>query len=258
MEINNVKFNESIERAAEEQEKTNIKDDSSIPFISMKKENIILFKDSIKKVGDDYIFLFDIDDTIYKSSEKFHQNQIKSFYEAYDKLREKAIKDGKTIPPVDVALKENALYTETFFKYFDITPIQLEAFREQCDYSEFLEKDEEVRNMLLSIPFRKWAFTNGLKSRADPILEVLGLKDCFEGVICFDDDSREIIGKPKDSAFEFVEELLGIENKQKVFFFDDALINIKTGERFGWRSIHVRKEDCIIELVNDVLKDIKY
>lgn len=254
----------SIERATKEEEASvletgkQINKEDSIPYISMKKENIGIFKGNIQKVGDDYVLLFDIDDTLYKSSEKFHQNQIKSFYEAYDKLRAQFLPFNKDIPEVGVALKENALYTQTFFKYFDISPIQLEKFREQCDYRDFIERDDRLREFLLNLPFRKWAFTNGLRSRAEPILEVLGLSDCFEGVICFDDDSRDIIGKPMKEAFEFVENLLEIENKSKVFFFDDHHLNIQTGNLFGWKSILVKKEDDLIDLINDAIGNIKF
>ncbi|KAF9763422.1 hypothetical protein NGRA_1277 [Nosema granulosis] len=222
-----------------------------LKFISMKTENLEL-KDSIKKVGDDYIFLFDIDDTLYKSSYEFKKIQLKSYVDVYNNLRD--ICGNRDIPPVSAGLIENSLYSETFSKYFNISPIQLESLRKQIAYKDYLGKEMKLRKKLLSIPFRKWAFTNCVESRARPILKALGLTDCFEGVICIDDDSVELIGKPKDSAFEFVEEFLGIENKQKVFFFDDALANIKTGERFGWRSFHVRKKYNIIDLLEDTLK----
>lgn len=263
-EKNNFQSNDqkSIEKATNEEElclnkhyqSNNI---DTIPYISMKRENLDIFRGSIRNIGDDYVFLFDIDDTLYKFTEQLYNNQIKSYHEAYEKLRKQHLDKNNDIPEVHVALKDNPLFGGTFKNYFNISPIQLEAFREQCDYNDFLERDDKLRNILIDLPFRKWAFTNGTRSRAEPILEILGMDDCFEGVICLDDELQEVIGKPMKEAFEFVENLLGIVNRSKVFFFDDNHHNIKTGNSIGWKSFHITKDIELVELIDDIIKDIK-
>nr|AFK46890.1 unknown [Lotus japonicus] len=51
---------------------------------------------------------------------------------------------------------------------------------------ENLKPDPVLRNLLLSLPYRKLIFTNGDKVHAVKVLSRLGLEDCFEGIICFE------------------------------------------------------------------------
>ncbi|KAJ1394420.1 HAD-like superfamily [Sesbania bispinosa] len=49
-----------------------------------------------------------------------------------------------------------------------------------------LKPDPVLRNLLLSLPYRKLIFTNADKVHAVKALSRLGLEDCFEGIICFE------------------------------------------------------------------------
>ncbi|KAH0973966.1 hypothetical protein GBA52_015865 [Prunus armeniaca] len=51
---------------------------------------------------------------------------------------------------------------------------------------EVLRPDHVLRTLLLSLPYRKLIFSNGDKVHVAKTLCKLGLKDCFEGVICFE------------------------------------------------------------------------
>jgi len=60
---------------------------------------------------------------------------------------------------------------------------------------ENLRPDPVLRSLLLSMPQRKIIFTNSDKVHATKTLSILGLEDCFEGVICFEtlNPSQEIV-----------------------------------------------------------------
>lgn len=229
--------------------------EDNLLYITMKKENVELYKSLITKVGNDSILLFDIDETLYKSTEKTKKEQSRIYRNAYNKLLNKYLITSDDIKEYNKARLEHPLFYETLHKHFGITQLGFENLKEPVDYGKMAKSDPGLRKFLLSVPVRKWAFTNGLKLRAHPILKGLGLTDCFEGVICFSDDEEysEVIAKPKDQAYRFVEELLQIENKTKVFFFDDHIANIETGRRFGWNCYHVGKEDDIILVVSRAL-----
>ncbi|KAK1354713.1 putative pyridoxal phosphatase [Heracleum sosnowskyi] len=49
-----------------------------------------------------------------------------------------------------------------------------------------LKPDPVLRSLLLSLPIRKVIFTNADKVHAVKVLSCLGLKDCFEEIICFE------------------------------------------------------------------------
>ncbi|XP_063945764.1 uncharacterized protein LOC108211885 isoform X2 [Daucus carota subsp. sativus] len=49
-----------------------------------------------------------------------------------------------------------------------------------------LKPDPVLRSLLLSLPIRKVIFTNADKVHAVKVLSCLGLKDCFEDIICYE------------------------------------------------------------------------
>ncbi|EOB14012.1 hypothetical protein NBO_42g0002 [Nosema bombycis CQ1] len=234
--------------------KMEAKTENKVPFIAMKTENIEIFKDSIKKVKDDYILIFDIDETLYKGSEEFHEKEDSAYFNTYNALKEKMYPGNNDIPTPESVLIKGALFMDIFKKYFGVSASQMEKMRGQTCFEKYIPRDEKLRDYLMNLPLRKWAFTNGLEERATRILESLGVSECFEGVIGVGEDSEELIGKPKDSAYKFVEDLLGIEDKGKVYFFDDNPFNIQTGEKFGWNSILIKKEENLIDVLDLILK----
>ncbi|KAK6090004.1 hypothetical protein P3W45_001050 [Vairimorpha bombi] len=228
----------------------------STPFISMNLSN--LSKYDILPV-DDYIFIFDIDDTLYKASDDMVSVEIEKWRKAYNHyLNDKKKEDKHAVPPFSDIIKCNPLLSESFYKCFGKHPYEVELCRGILDYSLYVKKNDKLINLLRDLPYRKYCFTNGMKCRAEPILDVMGLTDVFEGVICMDDRSVDnfVLGKPKEEAYDFVEKLLNIKDRSKVYFFDDACINIEEGLRRGWNSYLVKKEDDIVEMVSRILVEI--
>lgn len=207
----------------------------------------------ILPVNDDYIFLFDIDHTLYKMDEYMHKDEVKAWVNVYNILKG----DKEDVPTFRDILKMSPMYGGAFYEIFDVNAKEAEDLRGIFDYSKYLEKDTKLRDKLNNIPYRKWCFTNGLESRARSILKALGIENCFEGVICIDDKSRGDFGKPFLNSYLFVEKVLGITKKENVIFFDDNENNIKKGKEMGWRSILVREDDDIVDLLNKVEYDIK-
>ncbi|WUR04850.1 putative haloacid dehalogenase-like hydrolase [Vairimorpha necatrix] len=221
-------------------------------FISMNTEN--LEKHSINPVNDDYIFLFDIDDTLYKRSEKMKMVEKQKFKEAYNHFK----LQKPDVPEWEKFLDEKILYAESFRIHFNKTCLEVEKIR-ACDYKKFITEDKELKNYLKNFQYRSWCFTNGLRCRAEPILEGLNLSDVFEGVICMDDNfsSGSVRGKPQEEMYKFVEDLLKIKNKNKVFFFDDSLDNIETGRKMGWNCYLIDKEDNLLDKLKIIVSEIQ-
>ncbi|KAL2667600.1 hypothetical protein AAZV13_01G077600 [Glycine max] len=84
------------------------------------------------------------------------------------------------------------------YKNYGTTMAGLRAIGYDFDYDEYhsfvhgrlpyenLKPDPVLRNLLLSLPYRKLIFTNADKVHAAKALSRLGLEDCFEGIICFE------------------------------------------------------------------------
>ncbi|KAL1825551.1 hypothetical protein ACET3Z_012329 [Daucus carota] len=129
--------------------------------------------------------LFDLDDTLYPYSSGLAtacSNNIKDY------MVEKLGIDRSVIFEMS-----NLLY-----KNYGTTMAGLRAIGYDFDYDEYhsyvhgrlpyenLKPDPVLRSLLLSLPIRKVIFTNADKVHAVKALNILGLEDCFEGIICFE------------------------------------------------------------------------
>ncbi|CAF2334629.1 unnamed protein product [Brassica napus] len=171
------------------------------------------------------------------------------------------------------------------YKIYGTTMAGLKAVGYDFDYDDFhrfvhgrlpyttLKPDPILRNIILSLPFRKVVFTNADKAHAAMIIARLGLEGCFEKIISFETlnpntktespvaatETRAIfdicsyianpdptiqlpktpvIGKPFEVAFEHVFKMTNI-NPHKTLFFDDSIRNIQTGKRVGLHTVWV-------------------
>ncbi|KRH92310.1 Haloacid dehalogenase-like hydrolase, partial [Pseudoloma neurophilia] len=96
-------------------------------------------------------------------------------------------------------------------------------------------------------------------------------------------DKKDFICKPLDEAYKFIEELFEIDTfdeniskfanisalkggentddsvnqitQKNILFFDDALRNINTANKFGWQTVHVRNDKHIVELINESVNE---
>ncbi|KAK1412393.1 hypothetical protein QVD17_33611 [Tagetes erecta] len=216
--------------------------------------------------------LFDLDDTLYPLSAGLAAavlNNIKDY------IAEKLGVDAEKIPELC-----NLLY-----KNYGTTMAGLRAIGYDFDYDEYhsfvhgrlpydnLKPDPVLRSLLLSLPIRKFIFTNGDKIHAAKVLNKLGLEDCFEGMICFEtlnpsvldknesvrrsgDGIFDIIGhfsttnstselpktpvvcKPSEDAIEKALSILNV-NPQTTLFFEDSVRNIQSGKRVGLDTVLV-------------------
>ncbi|KAK7395274.1 hypothetical protein VNO78_15825 [Psophocarpus tetragonolobus] len=129
--------------------------------------------------------LFDLDDTLYPLSTgmaKACGQNIKDYMVEKLGIEKSKIDD-----------LSNLLY-----KNYGTTMAGLRAVGYDFDYDEYhsyvhgrlpyanLKPDPVLRNLLLSLPYRKLIFTNSDKVHAVKALSRLGLEDCFEGIICFE------------------------------------------------------------------------
>lgn len=129
--------------------------------------------------------LFDLDDTLYPLSSGLAAACGKNIR---DYMVEKL-----GIEPSKIQELGNLLY-----KNYGTTMAGLRAIGYDFDYDEYhrfvhgrlpyenLKPDPVLRTLLLSLPYRKVIFTNADKDHAKKVLRILGLEDCFEGIICFE------------------------------------------------------------------------
>lgn len=116
-----------------------------------------------------------------------------------------------------------------------------------CDIDDlsYVSKVENLGDVLLSLPQRKYVFTDNVLKQTLKILQHLGVKrDCFSGV--FHAKSGDYLFKPKEEVFrKFLDEFK--LNPQDCVMFEDSVKNLQTAKNLGMITVligqEVQKED---------------
>ncbi|TLN23521.1 pyrimidine 5'-nucleotidase [bacterium] len=116
---------------------------------------------------------------------------------------------------------------EHYLKYVHEVPIE-----------EFLSEDKGLREMLSSLPGKKHVFTNATTEHARRVTDALGITGVFDSFM----DIRffDMIPKPKTHGYQKALYLLG-KNPEEVWFVEDDLMNVKTGNDLGMKTVLVGK-----------------
>uniref|UniRef100_K7LLA0 Uncharacterized protein n=1 Tax=Glycine max TaxID=3847 RepID=K7LLA0_SOYBN len=121
-----------------------------------------------------------------------------------------------------------------------------------------IDTDHQLRNLLLSIKQRKIVFTNSDRIHAMRALDRLGVKDCFEQIICFETinpnlpystrpDEFPILLKPSLDAFKIALDAANVDPRRTILcyilqlFLDDSVRNIAAGKEMGLHTVLVGK-----------------
>ncbi|CAM0877733.1 unnamed protein product [Alopecurus aequalis] len=226
--------------------------------------------------------LFDLDDTLYPLSAGINLACRKNIQDY--------MRDHLQIEESQIAEMCLELYRE-----YGTTMAGLKALGYEFDNDEFhaivhgrlpydnLRPDPVLRTLLLSIPQRKIIFTNSDKVHAEEVLRRLGLKDCFEGVICFETLNPQAVpsnglcksqeedcmvlfgvpsadldylsgpdGRPKSPilckpTIESMEAAIQIANvdPNKTIFFDDSTRNIASGKAACFHTVIVGRSELV-------------
>ncbi|WUR03067.1 putative nucleotide phosphatase [Vairimorpha necatrix] len=224
-----------------------------LKYITIHPDSLATYKDSLAVKKNEPVFIFDIDDTLYKMSSDMQKAEYKSWMTVFDHLNNPKITD-KTFHEI---LNSSPMQGGGFYKLFEKTVKEAETLRGNFKYEVYLSKDASLREVLLDLKYKKYCFTNGSKSRSQSILRCLGLEDCFDGVVCIDDTEMGTRGKPFAFSYEFIIELLKIEDNPNIYFFDDSKFNIEKAKEYNWRCYKIEKDTNLVEIIKKINEDLK-
>jgi pyrimidine 5'-nucleotidase len=94
------------------------------------------------------------------------------------------------------------------------------AFVHDIPLQEYIQPDPSLRVLLQSLPQRRLIFTNSDDQHAQRVLSVLGVRDCFEGII--DIRALEYTCKPVGEAYLRAMALAGETQPARCILFDDS------------------------------------
>lgn len=137
---------------------------------------------------------------------------------------------------------------------------------------EVIKPDSQLKNLLLSINQRKIIFTNSDRIHAFKVLDRLGIRECFQQIICFETmnpnlshtirpDEFPVVLKPSQEAIRIALEVSGVDPR-RTLFLDDSPRNVAVGKSMGLRTVLVGKAtkikdaDYALEAIGDLAKVI--
>ncbi|CAL2224735.1 unnamed protein product [Prunus armeniaca] len=112
-----------------------------------------------------------------------------------------------------------------------------------------IKPDPQLRNLLRSIAQRKIIFTNSDRKHAVKALDRLGVRDCFEQIICFETmnpnlqsstrpDEFPVVLKPSMEAMEIALRVAEVDPR-RTLFLDDNVRNVAAGKAVGLHTVLV-------------------
>lgn len=111
------------------------------------------------------------------------------------------------------------------------------AYVHDIPLQDYLQPQPELRQILLSLPQRRWIFTNADAGHAGRVLSALQLDDCFLAII--DIRALHFVCKPDIEAFQRALAYAGEPDASRCVLFDDTLLNLLTGHHLGFRVVMV-------------------
>ena len=123
---------------------------------------------------------------------------------------------------------------------------------------DFISPNPLLREKLMQLHGRKYIFTTAYRFYAVRVLNVLGILDCFDGII----DAIDVFPEPKPalSAFKRALQITAEEDVSRCAFLDDQPRNVAAGHKAGFFSVQVGTQfspdplaDASIKRIEDLL-----
>lgn len=109
------------------------------------------------------------------------------------------------------------------------------AYVHDVDLRAYLSPDPALRSALLDAPCRKFVLTNSDIHHSKRVMTVLGVTDCFAGII--DTNVLHPYCKPDPAAFERALLFAGEPDPRKCALIDDLPRTVRAAREFGMKGI---------------------
>ncbi len=178
---------------------------------------------------------FDLDDTLYPPSSGL-----------WDAIRERMNTYMHKL--IDLPLSEIVKIRQSYLEKYGTTLRGLQAnyevdadeylaFVHDLPLNKYIRPDPALRELLLGLPQRRWIFTNSDANHANRVLKILGITDCFEGII--DIRAIDFACKPEKIAYQRALLVASNDDPTHCVIFDDSLRNLAPAHDMGFYTVLV-------------------
>lgn len=102
---------------------------------------------------------------------------------------------------------------------------------------EYIQPEPDLHKLLSSLSQDIWIFTNADADHAQRVLAVMGLTDCFKGVI--DVRAIEFACKPEKIAYQRALAIAGNPHVESCILLDDSGDNLAAARQIGFTTVYV-------------------
>lgn len=179
---------------------------------------------------------FDLDDTLYPASS--------GLWDAIRQRMNEYMQELIDLPITEITkirqgyLEKYGTTLRGLQTHFDVDVDEYLHFVHDLPLEEYIQPDPGLRMLLLSLPQRRWIFTNADANHANRVINILGINDCFKGVI--DIRAIDFACKPEKIAYQRALAVTSDDATQCVIF-DDALRNLSPARELGFFTVLVGK-----------------
>jgi putative hydrolase of the HAD superfamily len=179
---------------------------------------------------------FDLDDTLYPASS--------GLWDAIRQRMNEYMQELIDLPITEITkirqgyLEKYGTTLRGLQTHFDVDVDEYLHFVHDLPLEEYIQPDPGLRMLLLSLPQRRWIFTNADANHANRVMNILGINDCFKGVI--DIRAIDFACKPEKIAYQRALAVTSDDATQCVIF-DDALRNLSPARELGFFTVLVGK-----------------
>jgi putative hydrolase of the HAD superfamily len=186
--------------------------------------------------------LFDLDETLYpreagllkevgRRIQRWLCERLElSWEEAQVLRRDYFVRYGTTLNGL---LAERNVDAHDYLVYVHDVPIE-----------RYLDSDLGLAEMLSHLPLRRAIYTNATAEYAQRVLDILGVRDCFERIISIEDVGLQ--NKIHREAYERALALLGVEGPRCVMV-EDTVRNLRAAKALGMATILVTSDGVFEE-----------
>ena len=198
--------------------------------------------------------LIDLDNTIYPASS--------GLLSAIDRRMSRFMVEKMGFPPGGVD-EIRVLYWKTYGttlkglrETVGVDEYEFLRFVHELEVSDHIFRDDKLKSLLHSLPYRKFIYTNADEGHANRVLETLGVAGEFDGI--FDVVSLGMCAKPDPESYERVAQKLQMldgktpptcpahsanPGKPSIVFFDDCEPYLKPAKDLGWATVHISEDE---------------
>lgn len=212
-----------------------------------------------KSSGNGKIFLFDIDNCLYKRSTKIHDMMQVKIHKYF---KEELVLNDKDARDLHINYyKTYGLALEGLVRNHKVDALEYnKKVDDSLDLKLVLSFDAELREMLLQIRNSGqfdmlWLVTNAYKNHALRVISFLGIGDLFDGLTFCDYSVSPIVCKPMNKFYFDCFRTIGIDGSDKLhvaqlYFVDDSELNVKAAYELGFGRVfhYLEMEDELLAL----------